>query len=285
MFKCFFATDLHGKTDRYEKLVQKIREDKPRAVFLGGDLLPFTPKLILEGGEPDHFLIDTVAPMFEDLQSETGSDYPRVFSIMGNDDAKIFEKSFLELEKRNIWEYSQEKIIELEKFKVFGYAYVPPTPFHLKDWEKYDVSRYVDPGCIHPVDGKHSVNVEKRKRKYETIKDDLDSLEKDDFSNWIMLFHSPPYDSLLDRADLDGKTIDHAPLDNHVGSIAIQRFIQTRQPGITLHGHIHESTKLTGQWKQQFWNTWSFQGAHYGIELSIVIFDAENPENSKRVLI
>jgi len=34
---------------------------------------------------------------------------------------------------------------------------VPPTPFLLKDWEKYDVSAYVDPGCVSPEEGYHRV--------------------------------------------------------------------------------------------------------------------------------
>jgi len=41
-----------------------------------------------------------------------------------------------------------------------------------------------------------------------------------------MVLHSPPYDTGLDRAALDGRSVDHAPLDVHVGSIAIRRFIE-----------------------------------------------------------
>ena len=65
----------------------------------------------------------------------------------------------------------------------------------------------------------------------------------------------PPCDTLLDRAALDEKMIDYVPPDVHVGSIAIQRFIEERQPGLTLHGHVHESARLTGQWQQRFGRT------------------------------
>ena len=37
---CFFASDLHGKPPRYEKLLAQIKKDKPAVVLLGGDLLP-----------------------------------------------------------------------------------------------------------------------------------------------------------------------------------------------------------------------------------------------------
>ena len=40
MNTCLFATDLHGRSDRYEKLFRAIESLSPRAVFLGGDLMP-----------------------------------------------------------------------------------------------------------------------------------------------------------------------------------------------------------------------------------------------------
>ena len=36
---------------------------------------------------------------------------------------------------------------------VFGYNCVPPTPFRLKDFDRSDVSPYVDPGCVPPEEG------------------------------------------------------------------------------------------------------------------------------------
>jgi len=47
-------------------------------------------------------------------------------------------------------------------------------------------------------------------------------------------------------------------MDVHVGSIAIQRFIEERQPWVTMHGHIHESSQITGHWQQQFGRTQCF---------------------------
>ena len=79
--------------------------------------------------------------------------------------------------------------------------------------------------------------------------------------------------------------MDIAPVDVHVGSIAIQRFIMTKQPFLTLHGHVHESVRLTGQWKQKFGKTYSFSAAHDGPELAIVRFDTNNLEKATRELI
>jgi Icc-related predicted phosphoesterase len=89
----------------------------------------------------------------------------------------------------------------------------------------------------------------------------------------------------LDRAALDGKSIDYVPLDLHVGSIAVRRFIEARQPLMTLHGHIHESPRLTGSWKDRLGETALFSGGHDGPELALVRIDLENPGQATRVLV
>jgi Icc-related predicted phosphoesterase len=122
--------------------------------------------------------------------------------------------------------------------------------------------------------------------KYTTIAEDLEKLAgQDDLEKAIFLFHSPPYKCKLDRAALDGKMIDYVPLDVHIGSIAIQRFIENKQPLITLHGHVHESTRLTASWQDRFDRTVSFNAAHDGQELSLIRFDPSCPEKASRELI
>ena len=169
---------------------------------------------------------------------------------------------------------------------VYGYSYIPPTPFLLKDWERYDVSRFVDPGCVSPEDGQHSVAVDMTEERHATIKDDLDKLAgEEDLAAAVFLFHAPPYETDLDRAALDGKTVDHVPLDLHIGSIAIRRFIETRQPLLTLHGHVHESAGLTGSWQDRIGRTFAFSAAHDGPELAVIRFDLGNLEAATRQLL
>jgi len=79
--------------------------------------------------------------------------------------------------------------------------------------------------------------------------------------------------------------VDHVPLDVHVGSIAVKRFIKKNQPMITLHGHMHESARLTGTWKDKIGNTHLFTAAHDGPELALVKFNKDHPEGSTRELI
>lgn len=284
---CFFVSDLHGQPDRYQKLFRAIGEERPSAVFLGGDLLP-SRLSALESLDFDHedFINGFLVRHLERLRETLGGDYPRVFVILGNDDSRSEEASVVSAATTGIWEYVHDRRVTFAGHDVYGYACVPPTPFMYKDWERYDVSQYVDPGCVSPVDGYHSVPVPENRIRHTTIQDDLaDLVGTRSVENAVLLFHSPPYKTKLDRAALDGKMIDHAPLDVHVGSIAIQRFIEQRQPLITLHGHIHESARLTGAWSERIGRTHCFSAAHDGPELALVRFDLENPQAATRSLI
>jgi uncharacterized protein len=283
---CFFASDLHGRTERYQKLFSAIEAERPAAVFLGGDLLPSGLGLA-DTLDPDHldFINGFLAPGFERVKASLGADYPDVFAILGNDDPRFEEAAMLDVATRGLWRYAHDQRIEWRGYTVFGYACISPTPFRLKDWERYDVSRYVDPGCSSPEEGWRTVPIAESEIRYGTIRQDLEALAGDrSLKRAIMLFHSPPYNSALDRAALDGLSIDFVPLDVHVGSIAIQRFIQQRQPRITLHGHVHESARITGEWATQIGDTYAFSAAHDGPELALVRFDPEEPGAATREL-
>lgn len=287
MTHCFFVSDLHGHLERYKKLFYRIEIEKPAIVFLGGDLLPHGFRtLTFNNKHINNFIDDFLIPEFSRLQTKINESYPRVFLILGNDDGRFDEDKFIKAESIKIWEYIHNKKVEFNEYDIYGYAYVPPTPFLLKDWERYDVSRYVDPGCVSPEEGKYSIQYNNHEVKYSTIQKDLMKLtENMDLSKSICLFHTPPYQTKLDRAALDGKKIDHVQLDVHVGSIAVKRFIEEKQPLISLHGHIHESPRITGSWKEQIGKTQAFSAAHGGPELALVSFDLENPKNNKRRLI
>ena len=64
-----------------------------------------------------------------------------------------------------------------------------------------------------------------------------------------------------------------------------KRFIENKQPYLTLHGHVHESSRLTGVWKEKIGSTYCFQAANDSKELSIIKFDLDNPGRAVRVLI
>lgn len=373
--RCYFASDLHGRIDRYEALFARLDDEPPEALFLGGDLLP-NPLLPPESRLPvdprrEDFIHGYLGTRLERLRERLQDRFPEIFVILGNDDARFEEASVLDLAGRGLWKYAHgRRFVFRQQYLVFGYAFVPPSPFRMKDWERYDVSRYVDPGCVSPEEGLLTVPRRDRDRRLGTIRDDLEALVKgvvrspadviiewtgtssgrvvrpdhagdypaSDAAAWkadgvgpalrpspagevadtsantspptppepgdggggvrgevllgdgelrraIFLFHAPPYQTNLDRAALDGKAIDQVPLDVHIGSMAIRKFIQRRQPLLTMHGHVHESARLTGSWKDRIGDTWCFGAAHDGAELALVRFDLDDLAAADRILL
>jgi Icc-related predicted phosphoesterase len=233
----------------------------------------------------EEFIETTILSEIRNIQSDFNKKI-RFFVIMGNDDPRMYEHLFIDADKTGILDYIHQKTLSYKKKYITGYSYVPPTPFQLKDWERYDISQYVDVGAVSPEQGRRTIDVPLDEIKYSTIAEDLEKLSQESPApKTIYLFHSPPYQSCLDRADLHGKKVDHAPVDVHVGSVAIQRFIKSKQPLLTLHGHVHESAQITGCWKEKMDRTFSFTASHDGPELAIVRFDTDNLKKATRELI
>jgi uncharacterized protein len=249
--RCLFVSDIHGNKDHYEKLF--------RSGFL--------------------------EPALYYLRDKMGSSYPTMIMILGNDDPRATEHYFIDLEKKGLINYVNEKKIVIGSTAVYGYSYVPPTPFLLKDWEKYDISRYVPRDAVSPEEGIRTFDVAPNLVKYINISDDLRKLTEDEenIKESIFLFHSPPCDTALDL--MDGNDIDGKPELKHVGSIAIRKFIEKNQPLVTLHGHIHESSSFSGSWRDKIGNTHCFTAAYNNSKLALVRFDTACLEESTRELI
>ena len=285
----FFVSDLHGRITRFKSLFSAIRQHRPEAVFIAGDILPHLFASLSDAGitsAHNDFLSDFLLIELDSLRSDLQSNYPDIFLILGNDDPRIEEPGIIHAATQGFFHYCHYRKLDFKGYQIIGYSYVPPTPFLLKDWERYDVSTYVDPGCIHPDEGRRSAPIPIEESHTSTIHEDLNALtDSSPLDQTICLFHTPPHQTFLDRAALDGKMIDYVPLDVHIGSIAVRRFIEARQPLLTLHGHVHESTRITGNWREQIGNTWCFQGAHDGPELSIIRFHPSDPSEADRMVI
>lgn len=279
---CFIVSDLHGSISRYKKLFGEIERKQPALVLIGGDLLPGGFNISVEMD----FCEDFIVPELKRLKKKMNEKYPQIALILGNDDPRTEEQMILKIEEMGLWKYIHNKNIPFGEYLIFGYSYVPPTPFLLKDWERYDVSRFVDPGCVPPTEGFRSVKIKKDDAEFSTIAKDLEQLTKDrDMEKSIFVFHSPPYKTKLDRAALDNQSIDHIPLDVHVGSIAIHRFIEEKQPYFTTHGHIHESTRLTGEWQDKIGKTPMFNASTDLLELSIISLNLGDLNSVNRIIL
>lgn len=268
-------------------LFDALEHERPDALFLGGDLLPNIRSRGPSAADAQcQFIDEFLRPRFLALRRSPPDAALRVFLILGNDDARSAEPLILAAASEGAWEYIHCAKASLNGFDVYGYSFVPPTPFLLKDWERYDVSRHVDPGCVSPEEGKRTVPVSESEARYSTITRDLKTLVgSQSLGKSVFLFHTPPHGTSLDRAALDGVIVDHVQVDVHVGSIAVRRLTETRRPWLTLHGHIHEATRLTGHWLEHLGSTPIVTAAYDGPELSLVRFDLEDPSSATRELL
>ncbi|MFZ4547402.1 MAG: metallophosphoesterase family protein [Bacteroidales bacterium] len=286
MNTCLFVSDLHGKMSRYEALFKIIRKEKPDFVFLGGDLLPHRNIQNQSGAKDEsNFVNDFLFRKFEKLKETMECAYPDIFLIPGNDDRKIVFDSVADGEKADLWRNIHNQCVVIGKYRFYGYGCVPPTPFMIKDWERFDCSPEINMGCIAPADGIFSAPPLHDPKK-DTIENDIGKLiEDDDLQFGVFLFHSPPFQTVFDQALIrNGRFGDEVSVKN-VGSKAILNFIMESQPYITMHGHIHESVGITAQWQQELGRTWACSAAHDGPELSVVKFNLNDPKSATRRLV
>jgi len=176
----------------------------------------YKAKAIILNGDltPDEYFMDILAQrsFFELYLIPTFKKFRKkhnveIFVLMGNHDFSVNMDVFYEAEKNKVFNVLHNEVHKLDGFEIVGYSFINPIGFW--DWEK-----------IEPE-----------------IKKDLDRLKKKlDFKKTIFVSHAPPFNTNLDVTY--GK--------RHVGSTSIREFIKENQPYLGLHGHIHESPKVTG---------------------------------------
>lgn len=275
MTTCYFVSDLHGNKQKFEILAKEIARNKPPFLFIGGDLLPFiriSDKKFNNTENP--FIREYLIPLFTNLQKQLGCNYPEVYLILGNDDYKTDIPGFMYGQDKDLWKCLDTSKVKFGPYMIYGYSYVPPTPFRIKDWEKYDIDKSINIGCLRPEEGFKSIPAADEDNTL--IVDDLKQLVSDDsLEKAIFIMHSPPFGCDLDR------------MEGHIsiGSRAIAQFIEEKQPYITLHGHVHESSRVTGKWYQKIGRTHSFSAAWDGEGLALVIFRIDNPSENERKII
>ena len=81
---------MHGNINSYKKLFKRIEEEKPKAIFFGGDLLP-SGLFAYSSSEdvPKDFIKEIIKAGFIKLKEKLKEYYPSVFIILGNDDSKL----------------------------------------------------------------------------------------------------------------------------------------------------------------------------------------------------
>ncbi|MBI2656547.1 metallophosphoesterase [Candidatus Woesearchaeota archaeon] len=263
MFKLLYTADLHGNEEFYERLLKKAEEENANAVAIGGDLCGREGSTIKDKiHNQKRFLEKSMIPLFKDFKQKNKS--KEIHAIMGNDDFRINLEVLENAEKNKILKSIHNKSIKLNKnLDIAGYSFVNPTPFRLKDWEKPDFKYDNIPAQL------FAEEIRSLGKEEGTISGDLQKLSL--LSNpkkTLYVIHAPPFNTKLDIVTTR----------NHVGSKAAREFIEKEQPMLTLHGHIHESPKMSGSWKDKIGNTICINvGSSYPEDkLNCVVVDLEN---------
>jgi Icc-related predicted phosphoesterase len=184
------------------------------------------------------FLTSYLIPRLERFSIKVGKP---VFIMMGNDDFSINHNLLEKAETDGRLKVIHDKVNSIGGFSISGYSFIAPTPFMLKDWEKSE----------------------------DEIAADLRKLaSKSDAAKTVFVFHTPP-------ANTD---LDVLYSGSHAGSTAVLGFIKRKQPLLTLHGHIHESPEMSGNWKQKIGRTTCINPGN----TAFAVVDLENPGASER---
>lgn len=283
--KIFFSSDLHGEESLYQQILDTARTLESEILILGGDLLPSlqnTARYEEMIREQRSFISVFLLPFFRKCLETC---FRRIFLIPGNWDPaypEIFGNP-----PTGVVNLDRKKYRLENGFEIVGYPFVPPTPFRPKDYEKPDdpesawpLQRFPSyirsagpPFILKPIDPHDYL------RGIGTIEEDLRKLPAaEETRKTIYVMHSPPWGTHLDR--IQG--------GHHVGSRAMRNFLASGQPLLSLHGHIHEGPRLSGDYKDRIGKTLCVNPGQVlskdkGFpDLQGVVFDLENPEKTLR---
>jgi Icc-related predicted phosphoesterase len=274
--KLCYAADLHGHPSHYAELLALVKSEDADALLLGGDLLPRKGHHHSSLEMQQIFVRNEFRVFAEKIREEASA---FLCAILGNDDWAGTVPLFRELESEGLVKMLDGNYTALDdRTALYGYSFVPPTPFLLKDFEKRDLRNDASPDGLRRIyvtkDGRVQEEDEKAFFSYRS------SIEED-LAAWnppkgcirsVCIMHGPPFGTMLDRL-YDGQS---------AGSRAVRRFIQNEQPLITLHGHIHESPSVSGSFVEKIDGTLSVNPGQTGERLSAVLFDSEAPAETIR---
>jgi Icc-related predicted phosphoesterase len=281
--KAIYTSDLHGEIPLYRELLALAHSSAAKVVAMGGDLLPsLPPTRRYEDMVPNQrvFIDRFLLPFFEEMFRATVVRH--VFLIPGNWDLAypdLFRKS-----TEGLVDLNRNRFCLENGYEIIGYPFVPPTPFRPKDFEKMDDRDspwppQKNPSYIRSADQEDrimEIDPHLYLRQRETIEEDLVRLpEPRDPGKTIYVMHSPPFATSLDQ--IQG--------GRFAGSRSIRKFIEERQPLLTLHGHIHEAPEISGSYVDRIEKTLCVNPGQFTdtrAQLHAITFDIETVEESLR---
>ena len=273
--KICFTSDFHGRQTLYEQLDALLHAERPDLLILGGDMFA--------DGEVDDPVATQVAYVdrcFVPRIRAWRDQWPElsIACILGNHDWLCTRQTLLRHEESALLSVlCHDRCWQHDGVAFLGFSYTPPTPYWLKDFERLD--REGDPlpetgGTFWDVSAECTAKAAAGPifSNRPTLAQELEGSARCG-QPWIFVCHPPPYDTHLDR-------LPHVVYP--VGSKAVRLFIEERQPLCALHGHIHESPDVTGNYRDQIGETLSVNPGQSDTRLRAVVFDANDPTGTMR---
>lgn len=287
-----FSADLYGSEVQYKKLVDLAISGKADSLIIGGDIAPLSMHKYLVYDQRI-FISEELPKLLSPLKA---SDC-RVYLIMGNDDCAC-NMDILEKNERLFRVIHGRRLTLTDDFDIVGYSFVPITPFVLKDWEKFDLTEvpkhlknsyvirktlnYRIYGVKSTLEGWKNFCFTEDIEKEDSIQKDLyESVFTEKTEETVYVIHTPP----------DNTNLDQGHDRSHLGSMAVRMFIEEYQPYLTLHGHIHETVAMSGDFEEAIGNTLSLTAGNHDFrnsapsDLAVVTFDLYDLKTAKRRVI
>jgi Icc-related predicted phosphoesterase len=263
-----YTSDLHGNKELYAELFATALRKEAQTVIIGGDMLPHYGPFKYSLKDQEEFILNYLEPKLRDFLVEAPQ--ANLYAMLGNDDWRVSNTHLRSLSKKGLLRMLHGEKHEAEDgHELIGYAHVPPTPFTIKDGERRDlrgdpVRRQRCTACCSQGAKIFAVDPIQYFAGVESIEEELEGLPKPkDFRKTVYVMHSPPYKTSLDRL-IDGRW---------VGSRAIRAFIERHSPYLTLHGHIHESSEISGSYLDRIGETICINPGQSTEELYGVVFE------------
>jgi hypothetical protein len=268
--KIFFASDFHGSTLVFKKFLNAAKMYEANNLVFGGDITGKAIIPIVGNGKPPYetsyfgqqktLNTDEEVSSFIKVQSDTGY-YPSIMSKGEYEEISQNEQKKMELFHELMIERVKQWVgIANERLKPIGVKlFMEAGNDDLKGIEKYfdsDISLDIGEKVVdmegYKLAGISEANMTpwnaprdvEEDQLWKIIETQLTQVDPDD--KLIMAYHPPPIDTNLDLApkiekDLRYTNVGGQQIMVHVGSSAVRKAIEQRNPILSLHGHIHES--------------------------------------------
>lgn len=276
--KFIYATDLHGDTVKYEKLIDLCKEYNINLIVNGGDISPKRGDVISEQLK----FINEFLPEYYKKLEENKIYY---ISMLGNDDLEIMQEPFDRINEKfpMVFDVGNKKI-KFDGYEFIGMNSILDTPHHRKDHiiteEGFIPEAQSEDYYKSSRDGYTSYTGWSKKREtLPLMKDVLKELPlPEKIEKTIYIFHMPPKELHFGHI---------ANLTRNVGSHDIYKFIVEKQPLLTLHGHLHENLEEGGRWIALTGKTISVQPGQTEKDedsMIIAIVDIENERINREII-